>query len=59
MQNVLKDEEGIVILAHYIQEVSNNCPTIKEENTDVLTYKKVANCVKPVAMTLPEEFRII
>ena len=59
IQNVLKDKEEIIILAQYIQESSKRIEANTEKYQEVFAYKKVANWVKPVAMTLPEEFRII
>ena len=38
------------------KELENSPENIRQE---ILAYKKVANRVRPVATTLPEEFRII
>ena len=59
MQNVLEDKEEIIILAQYIQESSKRTEANTEKYQEVFAYKKVANWVKPVAKTLPEEFRIV
>ena len=46
-------------MAQYIQESGKKIEADTERYQEVFAYKKVANRVKPVATTLPEEFRIV
>jgi len=52
-------EETNISISTYFEEQTSKAKKSTDQTTEILAYKKVANRIKPVATTLPEEFRMV